>query len=218
MSTTGWLVGHELRLTADLGQRVHRVDGTLGGTTLSLEDEAPHRRVDGSEVAVEELLRVVRLRSDPGSLAKLQHGLERGRAVAPGSGHDESVVLRNAERIRVELALDRIREAAHVLAEKRPHHRDGARVADRVAVALLDLGSGDHDVVCHARDGTVLDSRDQPRLAGERLDGLARQERLALVAEGDEDVRLRRVPEHDLERRRSASRTRARRGTTCRTP
>ena len=95
--------------------------------------------------------------------------------VAPRAGDDEAVVLGDPERLGVELALDRCGEPAHVLAQQRPAGGDRARVARRVAVALLDLGRRDDDVVDGPRDRLSAAARDQPRLARERLDGLERQ-------------------------------------------
>ena len=67
--------------------------------------------------------------------------------VTARAGDDETVVLRRAERLRVELARDRVGEAAHVLALERSPSRDRARVAGGVAVALLELRRHDDDVI-----------------------------------------------------------------------
>ena len=98
---------------------------------------------------MEELLGVVRLRGDVRALAELEHGLEHGSPCRrPGTGDDEAVVLRDAERLGVELAEDLVRRARSTSSPlERAPGCDGARVARRVAVALLDLRRRDDDVV-----------------------------------------------------------------------
>ena len=58
---------------------------------------------------------------------------------------------RGTERIGGELALDRVGEPAHVLALQSATGRDRARVARGVAVALLELGSRDDDMIHEPR-------------------------------------------------------------------
>ena len=146
MSTTGWVVG-----TRVASHRARRAPawrrGPLGRAAFALEHEAAHRTIDRCEVAVEELLGVVRLGRDVRALAELEHRFERGRPVLAGTRDDEAVVLGGAERLGVELAQDVGGESAHVLALERAAGRDCARVARRVAVALLDLGRRDDDVI-----------------------------------------------------------------------
>ncbi len=69
-------------VAAELLERRDRVARPLGGPALPLEHEAPHRLVDRREVAVEELLGLVRLAGDEAALAELQRRLLRGRPVA----------------------------------------------------------------------------------------------------------------------------------------
>src|SRR6185503_9796775 len=66
---------HEECLAAELAERAHRVDRAFGGAAPTHEDEAAHRRIDRCEVAVEELLGVVRLRGNVRTLAELEYGL-----------------------------------------------------------------------------------------------------------------------------------------------
>ena len=103
-------------------------------------------------MAVEELLRVVRLGGDVRALAELERRLEHRGGVVARPGDEEALVLRRTERIRGELARDRVGEPAHVLALQRATGGDRARVARGVAVALLDLGSRDDDVVDEPRE------------------------------------------------------------------
>jgi len=111
---------------------------------------------------------MVRLSRDARSLAELEHGLRHGRGVTARTHDDETVVRRRAERIGGELAFDGRREFADILALKRSPGRNGTHIADRVAVALLDLRRHDDDVVRGACNRTVGHARDQPRLALER--------------------------------------------------
>ena len=90
---------------------------------------------------------MVCLCGDVRALAELEHGFEDRGLVAPRTCHDEAVVIRCSERLGVELAEDVRGEPAHVLALQRTTGRDCTRVARRVAVALLDRGRRDDDVV-----------------------------------------------------------------------
>ena len=72
MSTTGWRVGISVTSQPSSLERRDRVARPLGGPALALEHEAPHRLVDRREVAVEELLGLVRLGGDEAALAELQ--------------------------------------------------------------------------------------------------------------------------------------------------
>jgi predicted Zn-dependent peptidase len=197
--------GHEGGLAAELIEGAQRVARPLCRSILALEHEAPHRRVDGREVAVEELLRVVGLGSDVCALAELEHGLERRRAIRAGSHHREALVARGSERLRTQLELHVRCEAAHVLAQERAPGGDRTRVARGVAVALLDPWGRDHHVVGYAGDRAARSARHEPRLALEALDRLAREGRLPLVADRDEDVRVGSTAEDDLERLRGGA-------------
>ena len=96
---------------------------------------------------MQELLRVVRLGSDVGTLAELEDGLERRRPVPAGAHDHEAIVLRGAERLGVELAKDVRGEAAHVLALQGATGSHRAGVARRVAVAVLDRRGRDDDMI-----------------------------------------------------------------------
>src|SRR5205823_10263100 len=63
--------GNERRVAAELPQRRDCGARTVGGASFALEHERAHRLVDRSEVAVQQLLRLVRFSGDPGSLAQL---------------------------------------------------------------------------------------------------------------------------------------------------
>ena len=62
MSTTGCSVGDEGRVAADLAQGAHDGAGPFGRAALALQHEDAHRLVDRRQVAVEDLLGVVRFR------------------------------------------------------------------------------------------------------------------------------------------------------------
>ena len=109
MSTTGCTRRDERRLAAELAQRRGRVARALAGAALALEDVGAHRLVDRGEVAVQELLGVVRAGRDPRALAELQHRLLRGRPVAARAG-DEDLRLRRHRLGERERLLDRVRE------------------------------------------------------------------------------------------------------------
>ena len=111
-------------------------------------------------------------------------------------------MLGGAERRGCKLLLDELGQPADVLVEQRPAGRNRARVADRVAIALLDLGCRHEDVVDDLCDRAVGRARNQPRLTRERLDRLERQTRSALVAHRDEYVRLRPETLDEVERLR----------------
>ena len=95
---------HEERVAAELAERPHGVDRPLGSASLAFQHEAADRRVDGSEVPVEELLRLVRLRRDVRALAQFEHSLERRRSVSPRTGDEEAIVLGRSDRLCIELA------------------------------------------------------------------------------------------------------------------
>ncbi len=90
---------------------------TLRGSTSPFEHEAANARVDRRKVAMEDLLRVMGLRGDMRTFAKLEHGLEHGGDIATGSDDCEPIVRRRRrERFGSQLPLDRASEAADVLA------------------------------------------------------------------------------------------------------
>ena len=93
MSTTGCSVGTSVVSRADLAERAHDVRGPLGRAALALEDEDPDGLVDGGEVAVEDLLGVVRLGGEADALAQLQHRLLGGRPVAAGADDGDALAV-----------------------------------------------------------------------------------------------------------------------------
>ena len=175
MSTTGCVVGTKQRVATELSERTHRVDRPLGRPTLALEHEAAHRGVNRRELAVEQLLGVVRLGGDVCALAELEHGLEDRRRVTPGANDGEACVLGRTEMLAVELAEDVGREAGDVLALESAARRDRACVARRVAVAVLDRRARHDHVIDILRDRAVGGGRDEPRLASEAADRLVRE-------------------------------------------
>ena len=190
---------HQRDVAADLSERADGVRSALCSASLPFEHEGAHRRVDRGEMAVEDLLGVMCLGRHARALAELEYRLENGRDVAPGAGDDHPLVVGDRERLRGELALDLLGEAADVLALQRSSCCDRARVAHRMAVALLDLRRRDDHVVDCLRERGVGRARDQPRLTRERLDGLEREASPAFMADRNEDIGLRRIPEHELE-------------------
>src|SRR3990172_2582467 len=151
-------------------------------------------------MAVEQLFGLVRLGDDVRPLAQLQRRLARGRPVAPGAGAEPALVQRDRKRLVGKGDLHVAREARYVLTLERPRRRDRTDVADCVAVALLDLGRCDDDVVARPRYRALCGAGNRPGLAGERLYRLERERRLALVADGDEDVRVAGAADDELER------------------
>ena len=77
----------------------HDVRGPLGRAALALEHEDAHGLVDGGEVAVEDLLRVVRLGGEAGALAQLQHRLLGGRPVAAGADDGDALAVEEPKRL-----------------------------------------------------------------------------------------------------------------------
>ena len=159
MSTTGWRSG-----TSSVSQPISPSARTTSPARSAARPEpsSTRQRTDGSiagEVAVQELLRVVRLRGDVHALAQLEHGFEHRRVLRPPADDREALVVGDGESRLGERTLDPGRETGDVLPEQRPAGRDGARVAHRVAVALLDLGRRDDDVIDDARDRTLLGAR-----------------------------------------------------------
>ena len=82
---------------------------------------------------------------------------------------------------------------------ERGESRDGGGVARGVAVALLDGGGRDHDLVTERRETALGLRGHEPLRARKRFGGLDRQRRRPLVADEHEHVGLGRV-EHELER------------------
>jgi predicted Zn-dependent peptidase len=149
---------------------------------------------------MEDLLRVIRLGGDVRALTQLEDSLVGRCHVTPPVARDEKpLVRRNAERRRVQLALDGRGKTAHVLTEQSSAGGDGARIARGVAVALFDLGCCDDDVVRRVCDRAVLLPGDEPGLSVEGLDRLERHVRPTLVAYRNEDVPAGRKPIRDVE-------------------
>ena len=204
----------ERRLAAELAQGRGRAGRALGRPALALEHEGANRLVDRGEMAVQELLGLVRLGRDVRALAQLQHRLLRGRPVAPGAGDEPALV--GADRLAVlERALDEARQAGDLLAVQRGDRRHRARVARRVAPALLDLRRRDDDLVGELAERAVRLAGHEPDRAFEGARGLERELRVALVADDDERV----APRAAAARARAPappSRRSAPRGTRCR--
>ena len=92
MSTTGCRVGTRVVSQPSSRQRGGGCARPLGRAAFALEDVGAHRLVDRGEMAVQELLGVVRVRADVRALAQLQHRLLRGRPVA-ARARDETIVV-----------------------------------------------------------------------------------------------------------------------------
>ena len=108
-------------------------------------------------------------------------------------------MLRDGEALTGEASGDGIGQPRHVLAAQGRERRDRAGVGRRVAVALLDLGRCDDDLVAERRDRALGFTADEPPRPLERLRRLHRQRRLALVADEHEHIGHGRG-EHRLER------------------
>ena len=150
MSTTGWRVGTSVVSQPSALERVARRRGALGGPALALQHVRAHAVVDRGEVAVQQLLRLVRVRVDPRALAQLEHRLLRGRPVATGAD-DDHLLACGAADLRLQRLLDRARQPADLLAVQRGERRDRARVARRVAPRALDLRRADDHLVGQRR-------------------------------------------------------------------
>ena len=97
---------HERGVAAERPQGGGGGGGALGGAALALEDERAHRLVDGGEVAVEQLLRLVHLGRHPRSLAQLEDCFVRRRQVAAGARDDEPLLLPDGREIGLERLAD----------------------------------------------------------------------------------------------------------------
>ena len=199
MSTTGWLRRQQVDLAAELAQRGCRRGRPPRRHALALEDERPHRLVDRGEVAVQELLGLVGLGRDPGTLAQLQDGLVRRRQVPARTRHDEALLLPHLRQRRRERLLDRAGQPADVLAVQRRDRGDRARVARGVAPALLDRRRADHDLVAQLGDRPVGPPGHEPPRAAPGACRFERERRLALVGDDDEQVGVAFRPQHELE-------------------
>ena len=96
---------HERRVAAELAQPRRRGRRALRRDAFPREDERAHRLVYGGEVAVQELLGLVRLGRDPRTFAQLQHRLVRRRQIAAGAGHEESLLLAHLREAGIETIL-----------------------------------------------------------------------------------------------------------------
>ena len=83
MSTTGCRVGTRSTSQPSSRSAAAAAAARSRGHAFAVEDEGAHRLVDRGEIAVEELLGLVRLGRDPGAFAQLQHRLVRGRSSRP---------------------------------------------------------------------------------------------------------------------------------------
>ena len=120
---------------------------------------APTRR--RGEVAVQQLLRLVRLGRDPGALAQLQHRLLRGRR-APAPRPPRGALL-SSLRAAAQRAPPRPRAGASRCPRRAaPRSRRRRRVARGVAPARLDLRRADDDLVAQGRRAAVSLPGDEP--------------------------------------------------------
>ena len=118
MSTTGWRVGDEGCLAADLSQRRHEAVRAFCGAAFALEHEAAHLFVDRGQVSVQDLLRMVCLDGDVGTLTELERSFLRGRPVAARAGDEPALVLRDRLVFRLQLGRHCVRQPGDVLAQR----------------------------------------------------------------------------------------------------
>ena len=200
MSTTGWRVGTSVTCNADRLQRCDSLPRALGASPFPLQHERAHGLVDGREVAVQQLLRLVGFRGDVRALAELEHRLLRRRPVTTGARDEPALVVGDGEGRRAERLLNRLGQPGNVLAIERRDRRDRSRVARRVTPALLDRRRADHDLVAGFRKRALGLARQQPCRPSPGLHRLQRERRRAFVAHADEHVRLALGTQDELER------------------
>jgi hypothetical protein len=128
---------------------------SLRGTALALQHVRAHPLVDRREMAVQELLGVVRRRRDVRPLAELQHRLLRRRPVAAGADDHDPLLLGHVEPRPGQDLRDGVRQPRHIFAAQSRQSGDRARVASRVAPAPLDLGSSDDDLLAELPERAV---------------------------------------------------------------
>jgi acyl-CoA thioester hydrolase len=188
----------ERRLRTDLAERAHDVGRPLGRAALAFEDEHTHGLVDCGEVAMENLLGMVRLGGDVRAFPQLQHGFLCSRPVAAGADDDHTLPVAALERIG-ERVPDGKAEPAHVLAAQDVERRDGAGVRSRMAVALLEGGSRHDDLVGELGQRTPFLAGQEPNSPVECLRRFDRDTGLAFVTEDDEKLGVRR-PQDGVQR------------------
>ena len=158
MSTTGWRVGTSVDVAAEHLEGCGRLSCPLRGAALALEHEAADVLVDRGQVAVQELLGLVRLGGDVRAFAQLQRRLLRGRPVAAGAGDEPALVSRDRRRCRASSAATASGSQEMSSPRRARERRDRAGVARRVAVALLDLRRA-HDDLVGERPRAALSAR-----------------------------------------------------------
>ncbi len=191
---------HESRVAAELLQRCDRGRRPLRRQSLSLEDERAHRLVDRREIAMEELLGLVRLGRDPRALAQLERRLVRGGEISSGSGDQEPLLFAYERKVGGERLRDRPRQPSDILATQRRDRRDRAGVARGVAPALLDLGGADDDLVAELGNRPVRPSRHEPARPTPGARGFEGERGFALVRDEDEEIGVTDRLQGELER------------------
>ena len=209
MSTTGWRVGTSVASQPSARERGDRLGRPLRRAPLALEHECAHRLVDRGEVAVQQLLRLVRLGRQPRPLAELQHRLVRGRESRPAPATRNRSCVPTCGRSTASASATAA--GSHATSSPRSAaigcHR--ARVARGVAPALLDRGRAHDHLVAELRDRPVGLAGDEPPRTAPGPRRLERERRLPFVGDEDEHVGVALGREHELERlHRLASRPR----------
>ena len=123
MSTTGCRVGTRVISAPIASQRRGGSAGPLGRRAPRPRVRTRARVVHGREMAVQELLRLVRLRRHACALAQLQHRLLGGRPVAARAGDEPAPVVGDRDRRRGERLLDRGRAATRCPRRSAPRSR-----------------------------------------------------------------------------------------------
>ena len=173
MSTTGCVVAKQRDVAPELPERPLGVASSLGRTATP----SSRKQRTPESIAAKCPWRICSVwcasAATCAPFAELEHRFQHRGGVGSRAGDEKSIVLRGAERIRGELVLDRVGETA-------PRPRPGALSQPRSRTCSSRCGSSSSRAPGSRRrrdrppgKRALGRSGDEPRLSGERLDGLA---------------------------------------------